>query len=190
MTTFDRDNPRWCVAVHESCHGIAALESGTTFYSLEVDDNNKTGRIRHVPPSPDGNLSFALSDLPERWKNVREFGITPPLDLVKRKLIVGLAPSMGTVRLLGVRWGCGGDFADAEAWLNLMPKKQRQPLYRECEREADRIVNHLYPYLVLTIASCLYDKSPLYLKEIHALLRQCGPRGVRLLNNLDRIKTE
>jgi hypothetical protein len=97
---------------------------------------------------------------------------------------------MGTVRLLGVRWGCGWDFADAEAWLDLVHKEQREALYCECEREADRIVNHLYPYLVLTIASCLYDKSPLDLEEIHALLRQCGPRGVRLLNNLDRIKTK
>jgi hypothetical protein len=181
MTTFDHDNSRWCVAVHESCHGIATLATGRTFYSLEVDDNNEAGCIRHGPPSLDGDLVFAFSDLPKRWKNVRKFGITPPLDLVKRKLIVGLAPSVGTVRLLGVRWGCGWDFADAEAWLDLVHKEQREALYCECEREADRIVNHLYPFLVLRIASVLYYKSPLYLDEILEVLRASGPRGLRLL---------
>jgi hypothetical protein len=44
--------------------------------------------------------------------------------------------------------------------------------------------------LVLAVASCLYHKSPLYFAEVCDLLRHCGSRGVRLLNNLSRIRTE
>jgi hypothetical protein len=181
VTTFDRDNSRWCVAVHEACHCIACLATGTAFFCVEVDDNNKTGRVRHGPPSPDGDLSFAFSDFPQRWKNVRQFGITPPLGWVKRQLIVGLAPSRGTVRLLGVCWGCGGDFADANALLELLPEEQRGGICHAAEREADRIVNHEYPFLVLRIACALYYKSPLYPDEICEVLRASGPRGLRLL---------
>jgi hypothetical protein len=90
---------------------------------------------------------------------------------------------MGTLRLVGDFRGCGGDFADVQAILNLWSKstKRREAVYCECEREADRIVNHENPFLVLRIASVLYYKSPLYLDEIREVLRASGPRGLRLL---------
>ena len=146
-----------------------------------MDADNKAGRCRHCPPYADALSSFASSDLPKQYKEwQRQSGITFPLDWVKRRLVVHLAGPWATLRLTGEFRGCGADFADAEAYVDLLPKKHRETLYREAEREADRIVNHEYPFLVAQIANCLYHKSPLYLEEIRALLRQCGPRGLRL----------
>src|SRR5262249_14314865 len=105
--------------------------------------------------------------------------------LVQSTVSPGLRKAVGRppapLRLTGEFRGCGGDFADAKAYVDLLPKKHRERLYRESEREADRIVNHEYPFLVAEIANYLYHKSPLYLEEIRALLQQCGPRGLRLL---------
>jgi hypothetical protein len=187
----DLNSPRWRLAVHEAAHGIACLATNTPLYSLEVDANNEAGRCRSAPPSDDDG-SFASSESCKTWKRARRVGIRPPLGWVKRNVIVYLAGPMGTLRLVGDFRGCGGDFEDVQAFLNLWSKstKRREAVYCECEREADRIINHLYPYLVLAVASCLYHKSPLYFAEVCDLLRHCGSRGVRLLNNLNRIKTE
>ena len=181
---LNRDNPRWRLAIHEAAHGIACLATNISLFGLEVDADNEAGRCRHCPPSAD-DTSFASSDLPKQYKEwQRQFGIMFPPDWVKRRLVVYLAGPWATWRLTGEFRGCGGDFADAEAYLDLLPKKQRGKLYREAEREADRIVNHEYPFPVAQIANCLYHRSPLYVEEIRALVRQCGPRGLRLLGEI------
>lgn len=188
VSDFSRDNPRWCACVHEASHCIAFLATGTALYRVEVDEDNG-GCCRSGPPSDDGDASFASSECPRQYMALRKIcGVTPPMQWVKRRLINTLAGPRGTLKLRGDFRGCAADFADAQAYLRLLAisKKRREALLWECEREAGKIVNHEYPYVVFAVASCLYRKSPLYSEEICAIIRSCGPRGLWLLGEAQR----